>query len=42
MYGLEREGIPPSKTVEKREATRILNTVQIYVEKIDKAITPHL
>jgi HEPN domain-containing protein len=42
MYGLEREGIPPSKTVEKREAMRILNTVYIYVEKIDKAITPHL
>jgi len=42
MYGLEREGIPPSKTVEKREALKILTNVQDYVKKIDTTITPHL
>jgi len=42
MYGLEREGIPPSKTVEKKEALKILNSVQDYVKKIDITIKPYL
>ena len=42
MYGLEREGIPPSRTVEEKEAERILDSVRRYVKKIDKTIAPHL
>lgn len=42
MYGLEREGIPPSKTVGKEEALKILGSVQAYVRKIDTTITPYL
>jgi len=42
MYGLEREGIPPSRTVGKKEAERILDSVRRYVKKIDKTIAPHL